>query len=156
MSSNSIINCWTDATVALNWIKNISKTRGKLVENRLTTIWNLVNESNWFYLPTTTNPADIPTCFCDQTTLSSNQLWWNGPSYLENSESSRPDQSITLSKRHSKEDTGEEVTKVVTNTANKLDIINVSNIAPIEKFSSLQRLLVVPCYVNRLQGQLVL
>ena len=30
------INCWTDSTVALNWIKNISKTREKCVENRLT------------------------------------------------------------------------------------------------------------------------
>ena len=80
---------------------------------------------------------------------SSNQLWWNGPSYLENAESSWPDQSIILSKRHSKEDVADEVTKVVTNTANKLNIINIFNIIPVEKFSSLQRLLVVTCYVNR-------
>ena len=43
------INCWTDSTVALNWIKNISKTREKWVESRLTTIRNLVNESYWLY-----------------------------------------------------------------------------------------------------------
>ena len=30
-----------------------------------------------------------------------------------------------------------------------MDIINISNIIPIKKFSSLQRLLVVTCYVNR-------
>ena len=50
-------------------------------------------------------------------------------------------------KQHPKEDIADEITKVVTNTANKLDIINISNIIPIEKFSS--RLLVVTCYVNR-------
>ena len=122
------INCWTDSTVALNWIKNISKTREKWIENRLTTIRNLVNESYWFYVPTATNPADIPKRYCDPTTLSSNQLWWNGPSYLENSKSSWPDQSIILSKRHSKEDVADEVTKDVTNTANKLDIINISKL----------------------------
>ena len=38
----------------------ISKTRQKWVENKLTTIRNLVNESNWVYVPTRTNPADIP------------------------------------------------------------------------------------------------
>ena len=80
------INCWIDSTVALNWFKNISKTREKWVENRLTTIRNLVNESNWFDVPTTTSPADIPTRYCNSTTFPSNQLWWNGPSYLENSE----------------------------------------------------------------------
>ena len=68
------INCWTDSTVALNWIKNISKTREKWIENRLTTIRNLVNESYWFYVPTTTSPEDIPTRYFDPTTLSSNQL----------------------------------------------------------------------------------
>ena len=52
-------------------------------------------------------------------------------------------------KQHPKEDIADEITKVVTNTANKLDIINISNIIPIKKFSSLQRLLVVTCYVNR-------
>ena len=83
---------------------------------------------DWFYVATTTNPADIPTRYCDPTTLSLNQLWWNGPSYLENSESSWPDQSIILSKRHSKEDVADEVTKDVTNTANKLDIINISKL----------------------------
>ena len=116
---------------------------------QITTIRNLVNESNWFYVRTTTNPADIPTRYCDPTKLLSNQLWWNGPSYLENSESSSPDQSIILSKRHSKEDIADEVTKVVANTANKLGIINISNIIPIEKLSSLQRLLVFTCYGNR-------
>ena len=79
-------------------------------------------------MPTATNPADIPKRYCDPTTLSSNQLWWNGPSYLENSKSSWPDQSIILSKRHSKEDVADEVTKDVTNTANKLDIINISKL----------------------------
>ena len=54
-----------------------------------------------------------------------------------------------LSKKNSKENIADDVTKVDTNTANKLDIINISNIIPIEKFSSLQRLLVVTCYVNR-------
>ena len=143
------INCWTDSTVTLNRIKNISKTREKWVENRLITIQNLVNESNWFYVPTTTNPADIPTRYCDPTTLSSNHLCWNGPSYLENSESSWSDESIILCKKNSKEDKADDVTKVVTNTANKLDIINISNIILIEKFSSLQRLLVVTYYVNK-------
>ena len=100
-------------------------------------------------MPTTANPADIPTRCCDLKTLSSNQLWWNGPSYLENSESSWPDQSIILSKKNSKEDIANEVTKAVTNTASKLDIINISNIIPIKKFSSLQRLLVVTSYINR-------
>ena len=50
---------------------------------------------------------------------------------------------------HSKEDVADEVTKVVANTANKFDISNISHIIPIEKFSSLQRLLVVTCYVSR-------
>ena len=53
------------------------------------------------------------------------------------------------SKRYSKEDVADEVTKVVANTANKLDIINISSIIPIEKFTSLQRLLVVTYYVSR-------
>ena len=53
------------------------------------------------------------------------------------------------SKRYSKEDVADEVTKVVANTANKLDIINISSIIPIEKFSLLQRLLVVTYYVSR-------
>ena len=54
-----------------------------------------------------------------------------------------------LSKRQSKEYIADEVTKVVADTANKLGIINISDIIPIEKFSSLQRLLVFTCYVNR-------
>ena len=52
---------WTDSQVTLAWIKSYKKEFKTFVENRLQKIRELTNASDWFYVKSAENPADIIT-----------------------------------------------------------------------------------------------
>ena len=81
----SIINqkfLYSDSEVALTWIKGKIKQWKPWVQNTLNKIKKMPNEADWFYVKTSSNPADVETCVNSVITFPRNELWWYGPSFL--------------------------------------------------------------------------
>ena len=73
--------CWSDSQIALYWLKQIRKQWKPWVENRVKQISELVNPSNWRYVRTEVNPADIATIKGSVKYLM-NDRWINGPQFF--------------------------------------------------------------------------
>lgn len=57
-------------------------------------IRNLTIRSNWKYCPGILNPADLPSRGITASELVNNNLWWKGPSFLQQSEELWPHQEL--------------------------------------------------------------
>lgn len=74
---------FSDSTVALAWISQVSPARLKVfVANRVTEIQSLTNSDSWGHVRTHDNPADLGSRGVLPETLIDNTLWWHGPSWL--------------------------------------------------------------------------
>ncbi|XP_076626466.1 uncharacterized protein LOC143344360 isoform X2 [Colletes latitarsis] len=76
---------WSDSTTVLWWIKGEPRTRQVFVAHRLGEIGEITKSSEWRWVPSSQNPADIATrwnngAFCDSTS------WYFGPEFLRKSE----------------------------------------------------------------------
>ncbi|UYV73747.1 hypothetical protein LAZ67_11000696, partial [Cordylochernes scorpioides] len=76
---------WSDSTIALNWIKSESKRWKTFVANRVSTIQRKTPPHSWFHVPGSENPADLATRGLTPAQLVDNQLWWQGPHWLQDS-----------------------------------------------------------------------
>lgn len=72
---------WTDSTSVLKYIKNEDKRFQTFVANRVTTIRDSSNVSQWKYVPTSQNPADDASRGLKAENLA-NQRWIEGPGFL--------------------------------------------------------------------------
>lgn len=75
---------WTDSTINFNRIRGINKEYKPFVENRLSFIRARSDISDWFYIPTDKNPADLPSRGCLSHELVGNDFWIHGPEFLRN------------------------------------------------------------------------
>ena len=73
--------CWLDSTVALHWLNHDGEYR-QFVENRVTKMKSHQNVI-WLHVPTAENPADLGS---RGGSVEENDLWWNGPTWLANSD----------------------------------------------------------------------
>lgn len=80
---------WCDSSIVLAWINN-NKTLKAFVSNRISEILELTKSADWRYVPTGTNPADLISRGVDASSLPSLDLWWSGPGFLVEDESSWP------------------------------------------------------------------
>ncbi|XP_078051418.1 uncharacterized protein LOC144477563, partial [Augochlora pura] len=74
--------CWTDSQVALAWIKGSPSRWKTFVANRVSEIQTVTNTGEWFHVISADNPADLLSRGTSSTSLSTNELWWHGPSWL--------------------------------------------------------------------------
>lgn len=74
---------WCDSTIVLSWLK-ITKNQllKSFVNNRVSEILETSNTSEWRYIPTNLNPADIGSRGLNAKQLKNCKLWWSGPSFL--------------------------------------------------------------------------
>jgi hypothetical protein len=83
------IFCWTDSITVYCWIQSNREFK-QFVQNRIDEILKLTNAENWRHFAGKTNPADIGSRGCLPSELVSNNLWWNGPTWLKQSSQSYP------------------------------------------------------------------
>ncbi|XP_073946590.1 uncharacterized protein [Choristoneura fumiferana] len=86
--SNCRVYFWTDASVAFTWIT----TEGDwniFVKNRVKEIRQYTNVEDWYHLPGSMNPADLPSRGCNAKHLLKSK-WWEGPAWLKAEESEWP------------------------------------------------------------------
>lgn len=73
---------WTDSTIVLQWIKSDSRTYKPFVGNRVGEIQETTETSEWKWVPTELNVADIATRDKGETNFSSDSSWYRGPDFL--------------------------------------------------------------------------
>lgn len=89
--SNVIL--WFDSSIVISWI-NSDKPLKSYVSNQIAQILDLIQPSQWRHVPTTTNPADVISRGCSAESLLSNELWWNGPNWLNQTEDLWPSNNV--------------------------------------------------------------
>ena len=75
--------CFTDAQVALFWIKGVEKEWKPFVQHRVNEIRRLVPTECWGHCAGKNNPADIPSRGLTALELSVNKLLSEGPEWLQ-------------------------------------------------------------------------
>lgn len=106
---NSKIRAYSDSKVTLCWLAKPPQTWKIFVSNRVRTIQSLIPHSQWSYVPSKLNPADLPTRGISASRLLSSEMWLFGPDFLRecvsdssNSENFADDETIRESLVESK------------------------------------------------------
>lgn len=74
---------WSDSMVTLAWISACPSRWTTYVANRVSTIQKDMPSVHWNHVPTKQNPADIASRGALIHELTTNGLWWHGPTFLE-------------------------------------------------------------------------
>ncbi|XP_066261326.1 uncharacterized protein [Euwallacea similis] len=130
---------WSDSMIALAWIKGQSNRWKNFVANRIGEIQRLTN-NNWAHVTSENNPADLVSRGADPIQLSNSALWWHGPWWLSQDNTSWPCKDIQV------EDDASEERHVVPMIA-LTNVIHPFN--SFNKFSSWPRLVRVLAYCLR-------
>ncbi|XP_053692239.1 uncharacterized protein LOC128740701 [Sabethes cyaneus] len=81
---------WTDSEIVRYWLASSPSRWQMFVANRVSEIQHSTREGKWNHVPGTENPADVLSRGTVAEQLLENQLWWNGPSWLVQDESTWP------------------------------------------------------------------
>lgn len=76
---------WSDSKTTLRWIETERKLN-QFVAFRVGEIRELTNISNWRYVPSDQNAADLATKWHDKVDLSPGSMWYAGPEFLKSAE----------------------------------------------------------------------
>ncbi|XP_054083224.1 uncharacterized protein LOC128920268 isoform X1 [Zeugodacus cucurbitae] len=77
---------WSDSEIVLAWLEKPPYTWKTYVSNRISQILDLVGPAKWQHVASADNPADLGTRGCKPLHLTSTTLWWNGPTWLTESQ----------------------------------------------------------------------
>lgn len=77
---------FSDSKIVLAWIESQQTQLQAYVANRVKVITQLTMGYTWHYAPSQENPADCITRGVSPEDLAHNDMWWNGPTFLRNSE----------------------------------------------------------------------
>ena len=114
---------WSDATVALGWIRSDPNRWKIFVCNRVTEIQTYTNLAHWGHCPGLDNPADHLSRGLLGDQLQSLNIWWHGPSWLVRRREDWP--SGNLPKSHSLPEEKRKQNQVLTTTT-PVSLIDVS------------------------------
>ncbi len=73
---------WTDSMNILCWLRDQSRDLKTFIANRVSHIQRHSDISQWQYINTTQNPADLATRGLSVEQLQNSDLWWKGPELL--------------------------------------------------------------------------
>lgn len=74
---------WSDSQIALAWIHDDPHKRAVFVSHRVSEIQQISDSSQWRYVCTSENPADLGTRGISPSQLKESNLWWHGPEFLK-------------------------------------------------------------------------
>ncbi|GBP31116.1 hypothetical protein EVAR_77413_1 [Eumeta japonica] len=86
------VHFWCDSKIVLGWLKISPHKLSAFISHRVTEINNLCDSKNWMYVPSSWNPADLASRGVYPDELRSLCLWWEGPSYLKDTQDRWPEQ----------------------------------------------------------------
>ena len=84
------VTFWVDAINVLHWLRRPAKEFKPYISNRVSEIQTVVRASQFRYVPTKMNPADMISRPVTAKELKESQFWWSGPDFLRQDEQSWP------------------------------------------------------------------
>lgn len=75
--------CWTDSTVALDWLSQHPSRWRTFVSNRVHEVQTKLPEAVWQYVSSQQNPVDAVSRGITPSELIESTLWWEGPPWLK-------------------------------------------------------------------------
>lgn len=73
---------WSDSTIVLGWLNQSPNQLDTYVANRSAKISSLIPATQWRYVDTKSNPADLLLRGMPPDELMNETMWWQGPSWL--------------------------------------------------------------------------
>ncbi|XP_040071825.1 uncharacterized protein LOC120844234 [Ixodes scapularis] len=134
---------WTDSMIVFYWIRSSANRWKQFIANRVSEIQGLTEPINWRHCPGSENPADLLTRGLMPSALVENNTWWNGPIWLQCSESSWPSQ---VEERPECEEYKAEEKK---DTVVQLTIPDEIHLMNLENYSSFNKLVRVTAWIKR-------
>lgn len=129
---------WCDSTIVLSWISSLSKQWKTFVANRVAEIQRL-SHGKWSHVASSENPADMISRGINPSSLVDNNLWWNGPFWLQEN---IPEPSPIFHDQFSTESLSEENRICYT-------VTSITSTEIFEKFSCYSRLTRIIAYCHR-------
>ncbi|XP_055585502.1 uncharacterized protein LOC129738342 [Uranotaenia lowii] len=83
---------WTDSRTVLSWIRSEARNYQQFVSFRIAEVQDLTNTSDWRWVPSKQNIADILTKWGTGSPLDMDGAWYRGPAFLYEPESRWPEQ----------------------------------------------------------------
>ena len=145
--------CYTDSKVALYWILGFDKEWKQFVQNRVCEIRKLLPRARWRHCRGLDNPADLPSRGLSPSELFVSDLWWHGPSSLdetssesEDNEDSVPPECISEMKIKDQ--------KLCHNLLVTEKQAEIAQVIECQRYCSMQKLLGVTAYVLKFVNKL--
>ncbi|XP_046810049.1 uncharacterized protein LOC124420623 [Lucilia cuprina] len=113
---------WSDSSTVLCWLRKPPSSWTVYVANRVAEIQRHSNYFQWKYVPSALNPADCASRGIFPHQLVECEIWWNGPKFLYEPQSSWP-------KPLSNYETFEEISKTHTSSSTSFRNISVNTIS---------------------------
>ena len=135
---------WLDSQTALYWLNNRGEWK-QFVKNRVNEILSLSSKAEWGHVSGVDNPADLGSRGVKASVIRSNRLWWEGPAWLKGGQAAWPkfnEVNVSVSVE-------EERKKVNVLSLQTEEIISISNVIDVNRYSSLSKLLRVTALVLR-------
>ena len=138
------IYLWCDSQIALAWIAKPPTTWTTFVANRVASIQQMTSATQWRYVNTKDNPADVASRGCSPSALQHHPLWWKGPLWLQDSPANWP--SAPKSTCTDLEMKSSRITSLLAeSTPTDNDLLN--------RFSSFNRLVRVTAWILRFKNK---
>ena len=91
---------WTDSTIVLQWLAQLPRTWTSFVANRISEIQQILPRANWNHVKSNSNPADCASRGTLVKDLIDTSLWWHGPGWLSQPESTWPQPFSTVNEEN--------------------------------------------------------
>ena len=91
----STVTFWVDSMNVICWIQGQSRDYKPFVANRVGELHEYSSPNQWRHVSTKENPADRATRGTSVSELASDELWWSGPQFLQNTEDKWPKRKLS-------------------------------------------------------------
>ena len=85
---------WIDSSIAYSWIVNTKKHFKPFIQNRVKEIRENIPVASWKLIQSAENPSDIISRGATPLTIASNNMWFDGPAFLNLPENEWPDLKV--------------------------------------------------------------
>lgn len=138
--------CYTDSKITLYWIYGLDRDWKPFIQNRVEEIRKLVPPSRWKHCAGADNPSDIPSRGISMMELQGNDIWFQGPDWLTNSDT-EPYQITEMPEECALELRANERRQTLGLLTTHNENSGIASIILIQNYSSLNLLLRVTVYV---------
>ena len=90
---------WTDSTIVFQCLAQLPRTWTSFVANRISEILQILPRTNWNHVKSNSNPADCASRGTLVEYLIDTSLWWLGPDWFSQPESTWPQPSSTVTEK---------------------------------------------------------